>query len=85
MTRKRYSLNDNTTVVAFFRPKVTNNEEERVYRIELRGPYDEILKEWNFLVACTKKEVLQELDLPIDIYYSSWGDIFKYLYIFKYL
>lgn len=61
MTRKRYFLDNDTTVVVFYRPKVTNNEEERIYRIELRGSYDEILSEWSFSVPRTKKEVLQEL------------------------
>jgi hypothetical protein len=61
MTRKRYSSYNNETVVVFYRPKVTNNDEERIYRIELRGSYDELLSEWNFLVPRTKKEMLQEL------------------------
>jgi len=61
MTRKRYFLDNDTTAVVFFKPKVTNNEEKRIYRIELRGSYDENVGEWNFLVPRTKKEVLQEL------------------------
>ncbi|MEG5067140.1 hypothetical protein QUB33_26410 [Microcoleus sp. B3-A4] len=54
-------MDNNTTIVVFYRPKVTNNEEERIYRIELRGSYDELLSEWSFSVPRTKKEVLQEL------------------------
>ena len=61
MKIKRYTSYNNENVVVFYRPKVTNNEEERIYRIELRGSCDELLSEWNFSVPRTKKEVLQEI------------------------
>ena len=61
MKRKRYTSYNNENVVVFYRPKVTNNDEERIYRIELRVSCDELLSEWNFSVPRTKKEVLQEI------------------------
>jgi hypothetical protein len=65
MRTEKYPLDDGTTGIVFFRPKLLN-EKELIDRVELRGSNNEMLKKWNFsAMPRTRQQAAQELDFPV--------------------
>jgi hypothetical protein len=66
MPPEEYDWGNGITAIVFFRPKVINDQEDLIYRIEFRGPNSEKLKpvDWSAWPR-TRQQADDELDVTI--------------------